>query len=548
MPKQLTFNNDRRRETHEKIQNGIHKLAQAVRITLGPSGRVVMFEREGMDPVITKDGVTVAKQVELPDPEENMAAAMIRQAAAKTAAAAGDGTTTATIYAEAIYEAGNKYISAGANPQDVKRGIQAAVNELVKKLAEAAKPIIDIEQIRQVAICSSNQDTEIGNVIADAIDAVGKDGVVTIEEGRTLETFVNTVSGLQIPRGYISPQLANKMETLTVEYDEPMILVTDQKLDNVRPLLRVLEITARLGRPLVIIADEFSDDIIAFLILNKIKNHLNAVGVRAPGFGDRRRDTLEDIAIATGATLITSSGVNFDSVSEEHFGTCQRVVIDRDTTTIIDGKGNEQQIEARIQLLQTQLSKMVGDFDKERVQERLARLTGSIAQIVVGGATETEVREKKDRIDDALHACKAAIQEGVLPGGGVAAIHAFKNITIEPPNEDFAFGVDAVRKAVEAPLRQIAVNTGHDPGVVVDKILAATDSHFGFDAARERYGDMIEFGIIVPAKVERVALQNAASVAGLLLTTDCLISIIRQPQTQDAPDMGPLGLGLPTLT
>lgn len=532
MQKQLVFNNNKRQEAHDKIRAGIKQLAEAVKITLGPSGRVVMFEREYGDPVITKDGVTVAKQVQLQDPVENMAAAMVRQAAAKTGSVAGDGTTTATIYTEAIFEAGMRTVHSGANPQEVKRGIDYATRQIVAKLGEMAKPIIDLEQIQQVAVCSANQDQEIGTMIASAMEQVGKDGVITIEEGRSLDTTVAVVDGLQFPRGYLSPQFATDPESLICEYDDPYIMLTDQKITNLKQLLVILEMVVKqLGnKPLIIVADEFSDDCVTALILNRVKAQLNVVAVKSPGFGDRRLQSLEDIAVAVGATVFGKD----EKITPNLLGRCKKIRIDRDSTTILEGLGDEVKVAERIEMLRLQLDKVEGDYDKERIQERLARLCGGIAQISVGGATEVEVREKKDRIEDALHACKAAIEEGILPGGGVAILHAVKDLNIVSPNYDFTMGVDIVLKAIEAPLRQIAINTGEDDGVVVNKVVESTDPSFGFDAAVKRYGNMIEFGIVVPTKVERVALQNAASVAGLLLTTDCLISIVREKKEDGA--------------
>ena len=541
MAKYMSFNMSGLQDARSKIRSGIKQLVDAVGITLGPSGRVVMYEREGGDPVITKDGVTVARQIQLTDPFENMAASAVRQAASKTATIAGDGTTTATIYVGSIFEAGIKSIAAGASPQEVKRGIDYATKVIIERFKGMAKPVVDLEQIKQVAICSSNQDQEIGSVIARALDEVGRDGVVTIEEGQTMETTVSVIDGLQFPRGYYSPQFATNPESLLCEYDEANILIIGGKLADMKSLLHIMEdiqIKALKNAPLVFIADEFSDDCLSAMLIWRIKNQRNIVAVKSPGFGDRKLQVLEDLAIATGGTVISKDGIGLQHIAAGHLGKCKRIRIDRDTTTIFEGCGKPGDVAARVQLLRTQLEKVVGDFDKERVQERLARLTGGIAMISVGGATEVEVREKKDRIDDALHACKAAIEEGILPGGAVAALHASKIAAVGDASEteDFAIGVNALLKALEAPLRQIAINTGIDDGVVVDKVKEPRyrtkkpsadnlDINFGFDAVSKQYGDMIGFGIVVPAKVERVALQNAASVAGLLLLADCLIAI-----------------------
>jgi chaperonin GroEL len=548
MAKKLVFNTPESQDVQAKLLAGIKQLADAVGVTLGPSGRVVMYEREFGDPAITKDGVTVAKQVELDDPLENMAAAMVRQAAAKTAAVAGDGTTTATVYAQAIFKAGLKGISSGADPQEVKRGIDHATKVVIDRLGEMAKPVAELEQIKQVAVCSANQDQEVGEMIASALDQVGKDGVVTIEEGRALRTTVSVIDGLQIPRGYMSPQFATDPETLACEYDEPYILMTDEKVADLKVLLTILKMVVEKlnNRPLVIIADEFSDACLTALVINRVKSQLQVVAVKAPGFGDRRQQILEDLAVATGGTFLTKDGIGLEQVNLSHLGTCERIKIDRDTTTILEGGGDDEKIEERVNLLRVQLEAVSGNFDKERVQERLACLTGGVAQILVGGATEVEVREKKDRIDDALHACKAAIEEGILPGGAVAAIHASKKPISTPRlSEDFKIGIDVLKKALEAPLRQIAINTGKDDGVIVSKVRESVDDiNFGFNAVTNEYGDMIEAGIIVPAKVERVALLNAASVAGLLLTTDCMIAIDRSSQSDGAgpPTFPSLGM------
>lgn len=534
MAKYMLFNSPESQEARNKIRSGIRQLAEAVGVTLGPSGRVVMYEREGSDPVITKDGVTVARQVQLTDPFENMAANAVRQAASKTAAMAGDGTTTATVYVESIFEAGIKSISAGASPQEVKRGIDYATKMIIEQFKNMARPVVDLKQIKQVAVCSSNQDQEIGSVIAKALDQVGRDGVVTIEEGQAMDTTVSVIDGLQFSRGYCSPQFSTNPESLLCEYDDAYILIIGDKLADLKSLLHVMEhiqIKALKNAPLVFIADEFSDDCLSGMLLWKLKNQRCVVAVKSPGFGDRKLQVLEDLAIATGGTVLSKGGLSIQDLTVGHLGRCKKIRIDRDTTTIFEGKGKPEDISARIQLLRTQLEKVDGDFDKERIQERLARLTGGIAMISVGGATEVEVREKKDRIDDALHACKAAIEEGILPGGAVAALHAAKMIAMPTGTDDFIIGVNALLKALEAPLRQIAANTGVDGGVVVGKVKEPKksgknlDVNFGFNAVTKQYGNMIKFGVIVPAKVERVALQNAASVAGLLLLSDCLIAI-----------------------
>lgn len=524
MSKDLLFNTPEHPEARNKIREGIRKLAAAVKITLGPTGRVVMFEREFGDPVITKDGVTVAKEVDLKDPFENMGAKMVRQATSKTAEKAGDGTTTATILTEAIFESGLKSITHGVNPQKLKLGITKAVDHIIDGLNKMAKPIHDLEQIKQVAICSSNQDQEIGAMIADAMDQVGKDGVITIEQGRSLKDRVDVVDGLQIPRGYATPQFSTDPVTQNAEYEDPIIVLTASPISHVQQLVALADVTATTEKPMIIVADEFDEKLLAIMAANQRENAIiKWVPIRAPGFGDRRVDTLEDLAIATGGSLVS----NLTDAKEitKSLGSCKNVRVTRDETTFFEGGGDADALEARVQFLRDRLDNAAGDFDRERIQERIARLTGSIARIIVGGSTEVEVREKRDRVEDALHACKAAVSEGILPGGGVASIHVNKNLTDK--DKDIQSGIDIIFNAVEAPLRQIAKNTSVDDGVVVKEVMDSESKTFGYNAATQQYGDMLEFGVIVPAKVEKTALQNAASVAGLLLTTDCVIAIDR---------------------
>ena len=536
-------------DVREKIKAGVKKLADAVAITLGPTGRVVMIEREYGDPYVTKDGVTVAKEIELSDPLENMGAQMVKQVTSKTSSVAGDGTTTATIYASAIYEAGLKSIANGAKSQEVKRGIDKAIAVIVDKLAEMARPIVDNQQMIQVAVCSANQDSIIGNIVADAIEKVGRDGVVTIEEGRSIDTGVEVVDGLQFDRGYVNGNFVTTRETMVCEYEEPLILLCDQRISSIKPLMPFLEKFLRAKRPLVIIAEDVDGEALATLVVNHLRGAFKCVAVKAPGFGDRRSEMLEDLAIVTGGTVVSKeSGLTLESVGLDHLGTCAKITITQDTTTIVEGgpvTGDNDvvksikdriaiNVEERINHLRMRLIQVSNDFDREKLQERLAKLVGGVARIIVGGATEAEMRERKDRIDDALHACKAAADEGVLPGGGIAAIYARKALkAIKDLVGDEHIGVEIVARALEAPLRQIAKNTGIDEGAVLAKITSQKNINYGFNAATGQYGDMLKYGVIVPAKVERVSLQNAASVAGLLLTTDCMVSIIPEAKPPD---------------
>ena len=536
MSKQIIFND----AVREKLRAGISKLTQAVATTLGPSGRVVLCAREYSDPYFTKDGVTVAKEIELEDLMENMGAQIVRQATSKTASSAGDGTTTATIYVQAIYEAGLKSIANGAKPKEIKTGIEMATNVVVNELQKYAKPIVDAEQLIQVGICSANQDKEIGTIVAEAIEKVGRDGVVTIEEGRTLETTTEIVDGLQFTRGYLSANFATNKDTQRAEYEKPLIFVTDQKLSGVKTILPLLEKIVKAGlqdRGLIVIADDVEGEALGILALNHVRGSFKACAIKAPDFGDRRTAQLEDIAIVTGATLVSSeTGLTVDKVDpNKHLGTCERITIDRDTTTIVKGAGKREDVEARITLVKNQLENLANDFDKEKTQERLAKLVGGVARITVGGATEAEVREKKDRIDDALHACKAAVAEGILPGGGVSALFAGRALKAlkKGLTEDQKLGVGIIEKALEAPLRWIARNTGEDDGAILARIRSANKPDFGYNAVTGEFGDMVKFGVIVPAKVERVALQNAASVASLLLTTDCMIAPTPEPKSQE---------------
>lgn len=548
MAKQIVFDENVR----SKLSAGIKKLANAVKVTLGPTGRVVLSARDFRDPYFTKDGVTVAREIELPDPFENMGAQIVRQATSETASVAGDGTTTATIYVEAIYEAGLKSIASGAKSQQVKHGIELAVREVVKQLQLMAKPVLNKEQLIRVGICSANHDENIGTIVADAINQVGKDGVVTIEEGQTLETYVEIVEGLQIERGYISANFVTNKETNRAEYEEPFILVADCRINSIQQIIKQLEqlVTKHSSKALIIIAEDIDGEALSTLAFNHVRGSFRVCAIKAPGFGDRRRDIMQDIATSIGATVVGADGILLEkAVLSECCGTCKKITVSRENTIIIGGKGDIEKVSERIHTLQAQIENVAGDFDREKLQERLAKLTGGVGRIVVGGATESEVREKKDRIDDALHACKAAIDEGILPGGGVAVLNARKALANlkKHQSDDVKIGISIIEKAVEAPLRQLAANAGEDPGAIIGNIIrdGRRNPCYGYDAAAGKYGDMVEFGIIVPAKVERVALQNAASVASLLLVTDCMIAPISEAPVGDPMGIPPMMPQLP---
>lgn len=552
MSKTIIFNDENRNVT-EKIKAGVSKLANAVKVTLGPSGRVVLYEREMGSPIMTKDGVTVAKEVELSDPFENMGAQMIKQAASKTADIAGDGTTTATIYAEAIFLAGIKQIGIGVNPQKLKRGIEDSVNMLCEQLSNSAKPVIDLSHIEQVAMCSSNHDDDISNAVTVAMDKIGNNGVVTIEESSSDGIYVDLTDGIELPRGYMSPLFVNNKSKMLVEYDDPNILLINDKLYNSEAVLPLLQYVLDNSKPLVIICDDVSDTLLDIIASSKVKHNLPIVVIKSPGTSDRKFDTLEDLAIFTGGNVvgITSSLLEFSkalidsSVSknaEAYFGTCDKIKISPYSTTIIGGNSDDDTLSERIELLESQLENVAGNFEKEIIQDRLSRLTNSVARISVGGATEVEMREKKDRVEDALSACKAATKGGFLPGGGCAVLHAWKKLNIDGYDDDYAAGVKIVEEAIKAPLSQIAYNTGKDAGVVVNEILKSDSDVFGYNAEVDKFGDMIEFGIIVPTLVEQSALKNASSVASLLLTADCAIAINKTDLQMPVDTVSPSGL------
>ena len=537
MAKQILFEEAARKA----IQRGIDKLANAVKVTLGPKGRNVVIEKKFGSPIITKDGVTVAKEIELDDAYENMGAQMVKEVASKTADIAGDGTTTATILAQAIYREGLKNVTAGANPQELKRGIDKAVEAVVAKLNELAKPVgKDKKEIAQIAVIAANSDETIGNIIAEAMDKVGKDGVITVEEAKTTETTLEVVEGMQFDQGYLSPYFATDTENMETELEDPYILIYEKKISAMKDLLPVLEASAKSGKPLMIIAEDVDGEALATLVVNKIRGTLKVCAVKAPGYGDRRKAMLEDIAILTGGRAITDDlGLKLESVTLKDLGRAKRVSIDKENTTIIEGAGNTKEIASRVAQLRKQIDDTDSDYDKEKLQERLAKLAGGVAVINVGAATETEMKEKKDRVDDALHATRAAVEEGIVAGGGIALIRAAAGLDSLKLKGDEKIGADIVKRALEFPLRQLAENAGDEGSVVVQRVYAET-GNIGYNAANGEYVDLVKEGIIDPKKVTRSALQNAASVAGLLLTTEALITDI--PEEEKAPSM-PGGMG-----
>ena len=522
--KKITFD----AEAREGIRRGIKQLAAAVKITLGPTGRVVVLEKSFGSPTITKDGVTVAKEIELEDPNENMGAQMVKEVASKTSNVAGDGTTTATIYAEAIFEEGLKNIAAGAKAMQVKRGIERAVEAIVGELTSMSNPVKTSKEIAQVGACAANQDAEIGKMIADAMDKVGKDGVITVEEGQGLDTAVELVEGMQFDKGYISPHFINKVETMEADLDKPLILIHEKKISAIKDLVPVLEKIAQSGRPLLIVAEDIDGEALATLVVNKLRGTLQCCAVKAPGFGDRRKEMLSDIAVLTGGKAVMEDmGISLESIQMSDLGTAKRVRIDKDNTTIIEGGGKTSDITGRIEQIKHTIDATTSDYDREKLEERLAKLSGGVAQINVGAATEVEMKEKKARVEDALHACRAAVEEGILPGGGVAPIRAIKALDkLRGGSDDEKTGVDIIRRALVAPIKQIAANSGLEGSIIAAKVAESDDVNFGYDALAGKYCDLVKAGVIVPTKVERTALQNAASVAGLLLTTDAVVSEI----------------------
>jgi chaperonin GroEL len=514
------------RDAREGIARGVDILANAVRVTLGPKGRNVLINKSYGAPRITKDGVTVAKEIELSDKFENMGAQMIRAVASKAHDHAGDGTTTATVLAQAIVREGMKSVSAGVNPMDLKRGIDIAVSAVVAELKARSKPVANNQEIAQVGIVSANGDEVVGRKIAEAMEKVGKEGVITIEEATGVEFELDVVEGMQFDRGYLSPHFITNIEKMSVELHDPYILIHEKKLGALHALLPVLEAVVQAGRPLLIIAEDIESEALATLVVNKLRGSLNVAAVKAPGFGDRRKAMLEDIAVLTGGEVVAEElGIKLENVTLDMLGTAKRVTIDKDATTIVDGAGNAEAIKGRVDALRSQTENTVSDYDREKLQERLAKLGGGVAVIKVGGVSETEVKERKDRVDDALHATRAAVEEGVVPGGGTALLYASKALDgLNPINDDQRRGIDIIRKALQAPLRQIAENAGHDGGVVAGRLLDDRDENMGFNAQTEQFENLFQAGVIDPTKVVRVALQDAASVAGLLITTEAAVA------------------------
>ncbi|KVD71100.1 chaperonin GroEL [Burkholderia ubonensis] len=508
-----------------RIVKGVNVLADAVKVTLGPKGRNVLIERSFGAPTITKDGVSVAKEIELKDRFENMGAQIVKQVASKTADVAGDGTTTATVLAQAIVQEGMKHVAAGINPMDLKRGIDKAVAAVLDELRKLSKPISTNREIAQVGSISANSDETIGKIIADAMEKVGKEGVITVEDGKSLENELDVVEGMQFDRGYVSPYFINDPEKQAAYLDDALILLHDKKISNIRDLLPVLEATSKAGKPLLIIAEDVDGEALATLVVNAMRGILKVAAVKAPGFGDRRKAMLEDIAFLTGATVISEeTGKQLQKATLEDLGRAKRVEVRKDDTIIIDGAGDEKRIEARVKSIRTQIEEATSDYDREKLQERVAKLAGGVAVIKVGAATEIEMKEKKDRVDDALHATRAAVEEGIVPGGGVALLRARSAVTsLKGANSDQDAGVHIVLRALEAPLRVIASNAGDEPSVVIAKVLEGKDN-FGYNAATGEYGDLVEAGVVDPTKVTRTALQNAASIAGLILTTDATVA------------------------
>jgi chaperonin GroEL len=537
--KKIAFGTDAR----AAVQKGVRKLSKAVKITLGPCGRNVVLEKSFGSPVVTKDGVTVAKEIELEDAYENMGAQMVKEVASKTSDVAGDGTTTATILAESIFDEGLKNITAGANAMQVKRGIDKAVEQIVEELHKMATPIESTKQIEQVATCSANQDVEIGKKLAEAMEKVGKDGVITVEEGQSLETTVELLEGMQFDKGYLSPHFINDLENMSVVLEKPYILVHEKKISSVKSLVPLLEKVAKQGKPFLLIAEDVEGEALATLVVNKLRGVLQVAAVKAPGFGDRRKALLSDIATLTGGDAIFEDlGLQLENIELRQLGRAKRVTIDKDSTTIIEGGGSTEAIKGRIEQIKNEIDNSTSDYDIEKLQERLAKLAGGVAQINVGAATEAEMKEKKARVEDALHACRAAVEEGILPGGGVAMLRTLKALDKIKTKGDEQIGVDIVRRAVVAPIKQIAENAGLDGSIVAQKVMDSKDKNFGYDALAKKYGNMVEFGVIVPTKVERAALQNGASIASLLLTTDAVVSEI--PEKKETPPAGPPGGGM----
>jgi chaperonin GroEL len=519
-----------------RVVKGVNILADAVKVTLGPKGRNVLLERSFGAPTITKDGVSVAKEIELKDKFENMGAQIVKQVASKTADVAGDGTTTATVLAQAIVQEGMKYVASGMNPMDLKRGIDQAVTTVVEALRKQSRPISTGKEIAQVAALSANADEAIGKIIADAMDKVGKEGVITVEDGKSLDNELDVVEGMQFDRGYLSPYFINDPEKQVATLDDPLVLLHDKKISNVRDLLPVLEASAKAGKPLLIVAEDVEGEALATLVVNSMRGVLKVAAVKAPGFGDRRKAMLEDIAILTGATVISEeTGKQLEKATLEDLGSAKRVEVQKENTIIIGGAGEQSRIDARVKSIQAQIDQATSDYDREKLQERVAKLAGGVAVIKVGAATEVEMKEKKDRVDDALHATRAAVEEGIVPGGGIALLRARTAIgELKGANADQEAGIKIVLRALEAPLRAIVANAGEEPSVVISKVLEGS-GNFGYNAATGEYGDLLQFGVVDPTKVTRTALQNAASIAGLILTTDATVAELPKEDKATAP-------------
>ncbi|MBB4631201.1 chaperonin GroEL [Sphingosinicella soli] len=531
------------RDARERILRGVDILADAVKVTLGPKGRNVVIDKSFGAPRITKDGVTVAKEIELKDKFENMGAQMLREVASKTNDIAGDGTTTATVLAQSIVREGMKSVAAGMNPMDLKRGIDLAVVKVIENLAARSKAVAGSDEIAQVGTISANGDSDVGKMIAEAMDKVGKEGVITVEEAKGLTSELETVEGMQFDRGYLSPYFITNPEKMQVELENPHILIHEKKLSNLQAMLPILEAVVQSGRPLLIIAEDIEGEALATLVVNKLRGGLKVAAVKAPGFGDRRKAMLEDIAILTNGQMISEDlGIKLETVTLGMLGQAKKVTIDKDNTTIVDGGGDSEQIKGRVEQIRAQIETTTSDYDREKLQERLAKLAGGVAVIKVGGATEVEVKEKKDRVDDALHATRAAVEEGIVPGGGTALLYAIKALDgLSGANEDQTRGIDIIRRALQAPVRQIAQNAGHDGAVVAGKLIDAKDEKLGFNAQTDAYEDLVKAGVVDPTKVVRTALQDAASVAGLLITTEAAIA--EMPDDKPAPGGMPGGMG-----
>lgn len=529
----------------QKLLGGVNVLADAVKVTLGPKGRNVVLDKSFGAPTVTKDGVSVAKEIELEDKFENMGAQMVKEVASQTSDVAGDGTTTATVLAQSILNEGLKSVAAGMNPMDLKRGIDKAVSAMVAEVGSLSTPCKDSKSIAQVGTISANSDDEVGQIIADAMDKVGKEGVITVEDGSGLENELDVVEGMQFDRGYLSAYFINNQDNMMADLENPLILLFDKKISNIRDLLPLLESVAKAGRPLLVIAEDVEGEALATLVVNNMRGIVKVAAAKAPGFGDRRKAMLQDIAILTGGQVISEDlGMKLESVTIDMLGSAKKVSITKDETTIVDGAGKKKDIEGRCTQIRAQIEDTSSDYDREKLQERLAKLAGGVAVIRVGGATEIEVKERKDRVDDAMHATRAAVEEGILPGGGSALVYAIKALEkVKYSNDDQRMGVNIIRRALEAPARQIASNAGHDGSVIVGKLLESKDSSWGFDAQSGEFTDLVKAGIIDPTKVVRSSLQNAASVAGLLITTEAMVAEKAEPKSAApaAPDMGGMG-------